>query len=159
MKLMKFAPGLFLILAAFMMSPSLAFAIDKQACIDEARSDLVACTTVCKEQFIMDKDGCRDVDHECADACRDGRETCVTPILSDLEACKGLCYDALVADKANCRVLHAGDPLGLDACIDGAQVKAFMCRDSCREKVAEELKACRIGFRTCIKACPPAPAE
>ena len=159
MKLTKFAPGLFLVLAAFMMSPSFALAVDTPACVHAARNDLEECTIICKDAFLVAKDGCRNVNHECADACRDGREACVNPILSDLEACKGICNATLVADKKECRDTYAGDPTGLDSCIDGAQVKGFICRDSCRGKVAEELKACRTAFRKCIKACPPVPVK
>jgi hypothetical protein len=36
---------------------------------------------------------------------------------------------------------------------------AFQCRDTCRETVAGDLKACRTTFKKCIKDCPPAPTD
>ena len=40
-----------------------------------------------------------------------------------------------------------------DACIDQAQVVAFMCRDECREGVQGSMKECRTILRNCLKAC------
>lgn len=127
-------------------------------CVYDAKNERNLCVAKCQEEFRVDKDACRNVDHDCADACRAGFESCVEPYLTDLTVCKADCLADLTLAKDTCRTVNAGDPAAIDRCIDLVQIAAFSCRDVCREDVASYLKTCRLSFRTCIKACPP-PAQ
>ena len=127
------------------------------ACVAGARDDYILCKAACRETFQVDKDSCRNVDHDCADACRAGREACVSGPLGTLQTCKDGCNGTLDAAKAQCHTDFPDDPVGLDGCIDNAQVAAFQCKDTCREGVRDELHLCSKTFRACIRACPPAP--
>jgi hypothetical protein len=156
MKTKIFLCSLAIIFSGVLMFSSSAVAVTSiPECVQDAKDERNLCVTKCQEDFRVDKDACRNVDHDCADACRDGFETCVGPFLDDLASCKAVCLTNLTAAKAACSSIT--DPVQRDFCIDGAQLAAFGCRDTCREDVASSLKACRIGFRACIKACPPPP--
>jgi hypothetical protein len=74
--------------------------------------------------------------------------------MTELIDCKTDCGTELAAARANCRALYAGNPVGLDRCIDQAQGVAFFCRDQCRENVQADLALCRQNFVTCLRACP-----
>ena len=124
------------------------------ACVLQGRADLLRCRSDCIGTFRETKDGCRNVDSACADACRAGRATCVSPVYKAFDACLAVCHDALAAAKAQCP--PNGDP-ARDACVDAAQVAAFQCRDACRENLDRAtLKTCSSAFHVCYKACPPA---
>jgi hypothetical protein len=125
-------------------------------CVLDVRDEYILCKATCREQYQVDKDLCRNIDHDCAEACRAGREACVADPLSELATCKDGCRTTLDAAKAQCHVDFADDPVGLDGCIDAAQLVAYSCKDGCREGVRDELKLCRRTFRACIRACPPA---
>ena len=127
-------------------------------CVQDAKNERNLCIAKCQEEFRVDKDACRNVDHDCADACREGFETCMEPNLTDLTDCKADCLEDLTLAKDTCRTVNIGDLAAIDRCIDLVQLAAFSCRDVCRENVASYLKTCRLSFRTCIKACPP-PAQ
>ncbi len=120
-------------------------------CRLQAKTDYKNCKTDCRESFQADKDGCRNCDHTFAEGCRASRAVCVAPFEDQLEACLGVCRTDLDAAKALCT---PGD----DACIDAAQVAAFICRDTCRENqaVRDGIKNCRTIFRGCMQQCPPA---
>jgi hypothetical protein len=156
MKVKFFLCSLAIILTGACVLTSLAVAVTPNPeCVQDAKEERNLCIVKCQEEFRVDKDACRDVDHDCADACREGFETCVEPFLTILTTCKAVCLTNLTTAKAACSSIT--DPVQRDFCIDGAQLAAFGCRDTCREDVASSLKACRIGFRACIKACPPPP--
>jgi hypothetical protein len=85
-----------------------------------------------------------------------GREICVDNARA-LEACVDGCRARLQVDKGSCPPV--GDP-GRDACVDAAQIQAFICRDDCREAWRNDpatvagLANCREIFRGCVAACP-----
>jgi hypothetical protein len=145
---------------ALLATPALAAQTDPH-CIREAAHEYLFCRAACREAYQVAKDECRDIDHDCADACRAGLDACLdgpSGPLTLLEACREECSETLEGAKAACREAHAEGTPERDACIDAAQLVAFGCRDTCREGVAEAVRACRFAFRSCILACPP-PAE
>ena len=120
-------------------------------CRLEAKTEYNTCKAGCREAFQADKDDCRNCDHQFAEGCRAARAVCVDPFEEILEGCLDVCRADLAAAKALCA---EGD----DACIDAAQVAAFICRDPCREDpvVRDGIKNCRVIFRGCMQLCPPA---
>ena len=118
-----------------------------------ARDLFKACKADCRDQYHESKDLCLNVDPACGDACRTGRATCAAPYLATLETCVDACRAQLQEDKGAC---PPRDDPARDACIDAAQVKAFMCRDTCREDetVREGIRTCRKALRACLRACP-----
>jgi hypothetical protein len=146
------------VVATFLLSAGAARAVTANPqCVHDARQTKRACVATCQDNFTVDKDMCRNVNHDCADACRAGRATCVAPILDALSACLDTCQTALDAAKTDCRAQFAKGTAERDACIDAAQVVAFSCRDACREAVDHAaLKQCRKIFHACVIACPPA---
>ena len=147
-----------IIAAAFCLSlGATAWALDTNPeCVAGARDDYVLCRTTCREQFQVDKDMCRNVDHDCADAARAGRQACVAVPLGALDTCKDACGATLASSKQTCRDENPEGSVERDTCIDAAQLIAFGCRDTCREGVSGELKLCRRTFRATLRACPPA---
>jgi hypothetical protein len=144
---------------ALMFSSSAMAVTPNPQCVQDAKNERNLCVVKCQEEFRADKDGCRNVDHDCADGCREDYVGCVDPYLTDLATCKAACQTTLDTTKANCRTNNPiVGSVERDVCIDGAQLAAFLCRDTCRENVAADLKSCSNTFRACIKACPPAPA-
>ena len=128
-----------------------------QQCKDDAKQEFQACKATCQESYQVAKDMCRNVSHDCAEGCRATRDTCVAPPLDALDACKQACQTQFEADKEPCTQLEKGSA-ERDACIDAAQVKAFQCRDTCRENADHAtLSQCYKQFRNCIRACPPPP--
>jgi hypothetical protein len=128
-------------------------AVRANPCIDGAVAEYRDCKSDCREAFQVAKDACLNRDHVCVEACRAGREDCVdaTGFEADLDACAA----AREVAVGNCRDLYpAGD--ARDQCIDNAQLDAFKCRDQAREQNADELAACRAGFKGCADDCPPA---
>ena len=125
-------------------------------CVDDARKEYEFCKAVCNEQFLIDKDLCRNVSHECADTCRAEHSLCVEPFLEALDACKDDCDETLKVQKQTCRSRFGEGTTERDHCIDDAQVAGFICRDTCREGVSSQLKQCTKALRACINKCPPA---
>jgi len=147
-----------LLTASLLALATSAWALDSNpACVADARDEYILCKSTCREQYQIDKDMCRNVDHDCAEACRAGRQACVSGPLATLGTCKDGCNSTLDGAKAQCHADFPDDPVGLDACIDQAQLVAYGCKDTCREGVRDELKLCRVTFHACIRACPPAP--
>lgn len=145
--------------AAALAAPALADPPDRQ-CVQSAVGEYVMCKSICRETFLAEKDDCRNIDHDCANACRLGLETCLDGPdgpLSTLEMCRMRCQDTLDTARSRCRMDFPNDPAGLDACIDQAQLEAHGCRDACRVGVAAAVRVCRLAFRTCIMACLPPP--
>ena len=67
-------------------------------CVDDARKEYEFCKAACNEQFLIDKDLCRNVNHECADTCRAEHSLCVEPFLEALDTCKDDCDGTLKAE-------------------------------------------------------------
>jgi hypothetical protein len=146
------------VLVGLLWTVSAAMAVeDDPQCVEDAREAKKLCDAACREQYQVSKDECRNVDHDCAEACRAGRRACFDQPLADLQACVEGCNSTHETKRADCRAqFEAGTP-ERDQCIDQAQVEAFQCRDQCRENVGRAaLKQCRKTFRACIGACPPA---
>jgi hypothetical protein len=133
-------------------------------CLAKAKTDFQHCTADCKDAFQVAKDSCRKVDHECAEKCREAYDGdgdsqivgCVTPILENRATKLAVCQATLEEAKAMCRSLNQDPGQDRDACIDIAQVSAFLCRDTVREEFQPDLARCRAAFKACIKTCPPA---
>ena len=125
-------------------------------CIDDAKKEFEFCKEGCKENFLVDKDLCRNINHDCADNCRAGHSTCVYPYLEKLDNCKDACDVALEAQKSSCREQYGEGTSERHNCIDSAQIAGFVCRDRCREGVSAEIKQCSKVLGTCVKKCPPA---
>jgi hypothetical protein len=155
MKAKFFLCSLAIIFSGALILTSQASAVTSNPkCVQDAKDERNLCITKCQEEFRVDKDACRNVDHDCADACRAGFETCVEPFLTILADDKAACQTTLDTAKVTCRNLYGAGTPERDTCIDQAQLVAFACRDLARENVASGLRACRDAFRTCIKACP-----
>ena len=149
---------IWLVCGALVAFASAAGALTQRAqCVLDAKGQKQLCTSTCQDNFTLAKDLCRNVDHDCADACRAGRDVCVAPIYAALQSCLDGCNGTLDAVKAGCRAQFAEGTPERDQCIDAAQLTAYSCRDLCREQLDRDgLKACKEIFRACIFACPPA---
>jgi len=153
----------FLRLSLFVALGCLAFSGNATAltanpqCVRDAHGDYKLCAMACRENLQVDKDLCRNVDHDCAEACRAGRQACVDVPLGELQTCKAGCNSDLAAARQACKDNNPEGSPERDACIDAAQVVAFQCKDTCREGVRDELQLCRRSFRACMRACPPTP--
>lgn len=146
-----------LLIAAGLTSAAWADSSSLSQCKDDAKQENKACRDACQEAYQVSKDMCRNISHDCAETCRAARSTCVTPPLDALDACKQGCETQFDADKEPCKLLDKGSA-ERDACVDAAQVKAFQCRDTCRENLDHAaLKQCYKQFRACLTACPPPP--
>jgi hypothetical protein len=130
-----------------------AAALAGNPCIGEARQQALECVAQCREDLQVGKDGCLNRDHECVEVCRAERDVCVEA--SGLEAALDQCNDVVRAAKQTCRSQNPPDSVGLDQCIDQAQVVGFQCRDAAREAAGPALDVCRAEFRDCARACPP----
>jgi hypothetical protein len=130
--------------------------VDRRQCRIEAKVAYRACKAECREDFQVVKDACRNRDHECVEQCRADRRSCARPILDQLEADIAACN--VIRDGAIqvCKDLYLEDDPLRDQCIDNAQVAAFVCRDEARERARPDLRECRLQFRGCVRACPPA---
>lgn len=136
-----------------------AFAVSSDpACVKSARDNRKVCQLACQEQFQVEKDACRNVDHSCAEDCRTIRKACFDVPLSAFRSCIQAANDALETAIADCKANPSNPPgsTELDTCIDAAQVTAFQARDLCREGINRPaLKACRQAHRACLNLCPP----
>ena len=129
-------------------------------CIGDAKVTFTECKGDCKEAYQVAKDQCRNKDHDCMEGCRAGRAECI--LNSSLDEDLAVCRDTLRAAKQACRDNPENDTEAeLDACIDAAQVTAFLCRKTARRNAKPAISACRAGFRACAQACPvnPNPIE
>jgi hypothetical protein len=126
-------------------------------CILNAQTERKNCKLECQDQYFTDVALCRNVDPACASQCQQQRTTCLAPLVVSLNQCVDQCDQQLQTDKGNC----AGD----QNCIDAAQAKAFVCRDTCRDNwradpnIQAGVHFCRNQFRRCIQACPPPPTN
>jgi hypothetical protein len=144
------ALGTTLILGLFLTVGVGRAAADSE-CMQQAKEERGQCRTQCDEDFVVARDLCRNIDPECAAGCRAALDECRAPIVAALESCVDGCRDQLNADRAACPRRGRGH----DFCVDRAQVRAFLCRDSCREdlQVRARLNACRDAFQTCMAGC------
>jgi hypothetical protein len=126
-----------------------------RACKLDAKDLMLRCVAGCREEFQLAKDTCLDRDHACVEACRAERTDCRAPILAVLDAALDVCATDRQAAIDTCRTLYAADTPERDACIDQAQLAAFVCRDTAREEARPGLRACREAFVDCAEACPP----
>jgi hypothetical protein len=156
MKFTAFLLCLSMLLTGALINAAIAKDIDPaKQCIRGAAKDYQECRQQCQADFKEAKEVCRDVSHACALACAESLDWCEERPLSTLASCKNTCNSQLDVAKVTCRSLNGKGSEALDACIDKAQVIAFLCRDECREDVSDELKPCRVAFRNCISACQP----
>jgi len=147
--------SLAIIFSGVLMFSSSAVAVKwNPGCVAGAKTVKIECVKACVDEFQVDKDECRNVDHGCAETCRANYDSCITDPMEALVNCKTDCQSDLVIAKGNCRIAYTGGSQTLDSCIDQVQVEAFKCRDDCREDVNPALTACRVTFKACIKACP-----
>jgi hypothetical protein len=125
-------------------------AADSQ-CMQDAKTQRGECRTQCDQDFVVARDLCRNIDPECAAACRVTLEQCRAPIVAVLQACLETCATQQNSDRAACP--PRGRSRGF--CMDHAQVRSFLCADDCREdpQVHDGLAACRDAFRTCMDGC------
>jgi hypothetical protein len=131
-----------------------AAALARNPCIGEARQQVLECFAQCREDLQTAKDGCLNRDHECVEVCRAERGVCVEA--TGLEAAIDQCIAVVREAKQTCRSQNSPGSIGLDLCIDQAQVVGFQCRDAAREAARPALDACREAFGGCARACPPA---
>ena len=138
-----------------------AYGSGGKECKLDAKEEKKECTLLCKEQFRLDKDLCRNVDHECAEECRADRQFCLYgdeefpgPLTLKAE-CKDACKVTREATKESCRATFDEGTTELAECLLGANLAAWLCRRPCREGVKEAVKICRRANRDCIRACPP----
>ena len=129
-------------------------------CLADAKNAFKGCVATCKEDFQTTKDSCRNIDHDCAERCREGDdegyvgyETCILNPLTELAECKLPCNTELAAKVDLCRKENAKGTSERDTCIDFYQVIAFQCKDACREVANPALKLCRDTFKACMIAC------
>ncbi len=132
-------------------------AADSQ-CMQDAKSARTECKVTCDEDFVIARDLCRNIDPVCATGCRISRDDCRSAVFGALDRCVDGCRTQLTIDRAACPKRGRSR----DACLDRAQVRAFVCRDDCREEleVKQGLGACRDEFRACMAGCvvsEPAP--
>ncbi|MBI3768266.1 MAG: hypothetical protein HY271_07180 [Deltaproteobacteria bacterium] len=65
------------------------------------------------------------------------------------------CNDTLADAIENCRTQAKADPdFDKGACVDTAQIVAFICRDDARETAFPQFNQCRETFQSCVRACP-----
>jgi hypothetical protein len=132
-------------------------AVDPAACKREAKTAYKTCRATCREDFQFQKDVCLNRDHACVEQCRANRDACRQPVEDELAADLDACSATRQQQVQNCKDTFAEGSPEREQCIDNAQVAAFQCRDAAREEARPGFEGCRLGFRTCAQACPPAP--
>ena len=149
----------FVVLLGGILMVSPALACTTAECVEDAKQDLMECVITCQEAFRVQKDVCRNINHDCADDCREEYEKCVIEPSGELALCKGDCNRDLEIGRAWCRANTKWGTEDRDKCIDLVQLRAFGCKDQCRENVQVPLTQCWKEFRGCIKTCsePPTP--
>jgi hypothetical protein len=135
----------------FLLTVGVGGATADSQCMEDAKAMRAECKAQCDEDFTIARDLCRNVDPECAQGCRGAQSECRAAIFAALDQCVDGCRVQLNLDRAACPRRGRGR----DFCLDRAQVRAFVCRDECREDLAVKpaLGACRDDFRTCMAGC------
>ncbi|MCC6849812.1 MAG: hypothetical protein IT294_15010 [Deltaproteobacteria bacterium] len=155
-----------LILGGLLLTVGEGRAVAHWECVQEAKAQRGECRAACEEEFTIARDLCRSIDPVCAAGCREDLESCRAPIVSALAQCVDACRVQLNAERAAC----PRKGRARDFCVDRAQIRAFLCRDECREdlQVRAGLNTCRERFRTCMNGCgiptdptppPPTPVK
>jgi hypothetical protein len=129
---------------------------DPRQCRVDAKQQRQDAIAVCVEDFQVTMDACRHKDHTCVEQCRADRDGCRQPVQDQLDSDIAACNAQRDVDKADCHVAYPDGGPELDQCIDNAQVKAFVCRDTAREAARPGFQSCRQGFRSCVQQCPSA---
>ncbi len=126
-------------------------------CMQDAKEARTECKSSCDEDFVIARDLCRNIDPVCAAGCRMERDDCRGAVLGALDQCVDGCRVQLNVDRAACPKRGRTR----DFCMDRAQVRAFICRDECREdlQVRPGLNGCRDDFRACMAGCVVSEAE
>jgi hypothetical protein len=135
-------------------------AVADTQCMQDAKDIRTECKASCDEDFVISRDLCRNIDPECAATCRGAHGECRDAIFAALDQCVDGCRVQLNIDRAACPKRGRSR----DFCLDRAQVRAFVCRDDCREtlNVRPGLVSCRDDFRSCMTGCVvtvPEPTE
>ncbi len=131
---------------------------DPKQCKRDGKAAYKTCGADCREDFQVQKDACRNLDHACVEQCRSDRETCKDPVRATLDAAIALCNEALAPHVQACKNAYPVGP-DRDACINPWQVIAFVCRDDAREAAKPGKQACRAAFQICLEGCPAASAS
>ena len=132
-------------------------ALASDPCVGDAKLEHHACKADCKEGLQLAKDNCKNRDHTCMEECRAVRADC--RFLTGIDEALAECRADLHVAKQACRDAHAGDPDGIDNCIDNVQVVAFLCRRAARNAAKADLSVCRSEFRVCARECALPPGE
>jgi len=121
-------------------------------CRRDARTDRRDCASVCSDNYQAALLLCGT---PCVRACSDTRKACRGPIQDQLSADIKACNATRTAAIQLCRQQYRADPMNfdLDACIDAAQVAAFICRDDAREAAFPQLNTCNEAYHACVRAC------
>lgn len=154
------------ILLGLLLTVGVGRAVADSECIQDAKEQRGQCRTECDEDLVIAKDLCRSIDPECAAACRVEHGACRDGVIAELGTCVDACRVQLNADRAVCPKRGRAR----EFCMDRAQVRAFLCRDECRDslQVRRRLNGCRDDFRTCMRGCgipteptapPPTPVK
>lgn len=131
-----------------------------EECLIAAKNAVIACLRDCVEDFQLGKDICLNRNHACVEDCRTSRHACVQPVRDqfdlDVAACNQTRTDGIMND---CNVQFplprdAAAQVSWDLCVDGYQVRAFVCRDNAHEVARPGLQICRQLFRDCAQGCP-----
>lgn len=126
-------------------------AVADSQCVQDAKEQRGQCRLACDDDFVITRDICRNLDPECAAACRASHAECRGLVVAPLEQCVDGCRVQLNGERAACP--RRGPDR--DRCVDRAQIRAFICRDDCREnlQVNPGLKSCRRTFDACMEGC------
>lgn len=168
--------GMLAIAAAALGVCSARSALADVACLQQAKASYAACKTQCQDDYRSAKFICRGIEPACGKACLAGREVCTDAVedilttgqlpgsgaLANCSSGTAACKDTLRAARAACGTPcdQNPDPVACDACVDTAQVAAFICRDTCRDSwrhdptVMAMKDQCRSIFQACVAACP-----
>ncbi len=135
----------------FVLTVGVGTAAAGSECVQDAKEVRAECRRDCDDEFVITRDLCRNIDPECAAGCRVAKEECRNVVVSALESCFGGCRRQLETDRAACPRRGRGR----DFCMDRAQIRAFLCKDECREslRVRAALNACQETFKACMNGC------
>ena len=131
-----------------------ARAIDPaKQCRKDARNDRHDCIAVCQDNYQAAAALCGT---PCVQQCGVDRKACRGPVDDQLRADIKACNTALSDAVRLCRQQEQADPdnFDKDACIDAAQITAFICRDDAREAAFPAMNLCRETYHACVRACP-----
>ena len=148
-----FAAVVVLAMGVALASPARASDENVKLCVKDAKAQYKADKRDIKENFQVAKDACRGRDHVCMEACRATRHACRVSASAGLDAALALCAAAKASGVQACADANPSDPDGLDGCIDGVQIAAFICRDNAREANVPNFRPCRDAFRACADLC------